>query len=92
MSSNRTDRSVPRKNARNERKYRDRRISNGRRLIRRRHYSVRPGDIVEYDGQMYTVIGVQSKGAYISVYGRTPIPTAKAKIVRHVGGWGKPVD
>ena len=87
LSCNRTDRSVPRNNSQNERCFRGEKVAKGKRLIRRQRYAIRPGDIVEFSGESYTVIGVQNKGAYISVVGRTPIPARDTNVIIHAGSW-----
>jgi len=49
------------------RKYRGLKKSPGRRQIRRQRYSIRPHDIVEFDGSIYKAVGVQNKGAYLKM-------------------------
>lgn len=54
-------------NGENLRKYRGLKKSKGRRQVRRQRYSIRPHDIVEFDGSIYKAVGVQNKGAYLKL-------------------------
>ena len=49
------------------RKYRGHKLSKGRRSIRRQRYSIRPGDLVRYEGKIYKAVGVQNKGAALKM-------------------------
>lgn len=44
------------------RKFRAHKISKGRRSIRRQRYSIRPKDVVEYQGKIYKVVGTHGRG------------------------------
>ena len=47
--------------------YRANKIKKGRRVIRRRHYQLRPYDLVDYQNQIWQVKGVQNRGKYIKL-------------------------
>ncbi len=47
--------------------YRGPKKSKGRRQIRRQRYSIRPNDIVNFEGNIYRAVGVQNKGAYLKM-------------------------
>ena len=49
------------------RKFRGHKLSKGRRSIRRQRYSIRPGDLVRYEGKIYKAVGVQNKGAALKM-------------------------
>ncbi|HPT54840.1 MAG TPA: RRXRR domain-containing protein [Fervidobacterium sp.] len=53
--------------AENLRKYRGAKVSKGRRNIRKQRYEYQPKDIVIFEGEKYTVQGVQNKGEYIKL-------------------------
>jgi hypothetical protein len=54
-------------NGENLKQYRGKKVSNGRRNIRKQKYTYQPNDLVKYDGIIYTVKGVQNKGKYIAL-------------------------
>lgn len=89
LGCNRTGRSIPRKNPQNERIYRGEKVSKGRISTRRKHYQLRPGDMVLFDGKKYVVKGMQNGGAYVSLEGRTPVSIQRVTPYRHTGGWIK---
>ena len=57
----------------------------GRRSIRNRHYQYHPHDIIWYSGRRYNVKGIQNKGDYIAVEGRTPVQEKKVHIHKYAG-------
>ena len=89
LGCNRTDRSIPRNNPQNERIYRGEKVSKGRVSTRRKHYQLRPGDTVLFEGRKYTVKGMQNNGTYVSLEGRSPVSIKKVRIYYHTGGWIK---
>ena len=89
LGCNRTDRSIPRNNPQNERIYRGEKVSSGRISTRRKHYQLRPGDTVLFEGRKYIVKGMQNSGTYVSLEGRTPVAIKRVKPYHHTGGWIK---
>lgn len=90
LSCNRTNRREPRNSPKNERIYRGEKVSSGRRSIRKKRYSLRPGDSVLYEGKKYKVIGIQNNGDYVKLDGLPkPVKTQRVQIIRHIGGWEK---
>ena len=87
LSCNRTNRREPRVSDKSLRPFRGQKISDGKRVIRRQRYTLQPGDIVAFEGQKYKVKGIQNKGLYVAVEGRTPIAVYKVAIVSHANGW-----
>ena len=67
LSCGRTNRSESRHSEKNLRIYREQKVSNGRRVIRRRHYAIRPGDIVVVDSRKHRAKGVQHNGMYVAL-------------------------
>ena len=89
LGCNRTGRSIPRKNPQNERIYRGEKVSKGRISTRRKHYQLRPGDMVLFEGRKYVVKGMQNGGDYVSLEGRTPVSIKRVTPYHHTGGWIK---
>ena len=87
LSCNRTNSREPRVSDKSLRPFRGQKVSKGRRSIRRQRYALQPGDIIAFYGQRYKVKGVQNKGAYVAVEGRTPIAVKKVAVVSRVNGW-----
>lgn len=89
LGCNRTGRSIPRNNPQNERIYRGEKVSKGRTSTRWKHYQLRPGDMVLFEGRKYVVKGMQNGGTYVSLEGRTPVAVKKVIPCCHTGGWIK---
>lgn len=88
LSCGRTNRRESRCSSKNERIYRGKRISKGRRSIRRRRYELRPGDIVLFNNNKHRVFGVQNNGAYTKLEGLTKVVRSSLLTPhRHMGGW-----
>lgn len=72
----------------NLRKYRGEKLSKGRRSIRYTRYRLRPGDIVLYQGNKYTVKGCQHYGQYVALDGVAKAPRTDAvKLYSCCGGY-----
>ena len=87
LGCNRTNRSVPRNNPHNERRYRGPKVSKGRRSIRTQRYPYQPGDVVIYDGRKRVVKGTHNKGASVQLAGGGDVSPKKLVLHHHVGGW-----
>lgn len=87
LGTQRIDRSEPRCSAKSQQMYRGAKVKAGHRSIRKQRYSIQPGDVLLFQGQRYVSKGIQNKGAYVSVDGRSPIATKKCKVLSHCGGW-----
>jgi hypothetical protein len=67
----------------NLRIYRGHKLSSGRRQIRRQRYPWQPGDLVQYEGKVRRVQGMQNKGAYVNLAEvERPVRTDKVEPVR----------
>jgi len=55
------------KSGENLRKYRGKKVSAGRRSIRKQRYFYQPNDLVKYGGAVYTVKGTQNLGKYVAL-------------------------
>jgi len=74
-------------NGPNLRGFRGRKVSKGRRSIRRRRYSFQPGDIVRYQNELYVSKGIQNLGVYIRLGELTkPVKTALVEPYRYAKG------
>ena len=61
-------------NTENLHKYREEKISKGRRSIRKQRYFYQPNDLVKYEGKIYTVKGTQNSGKYAALKGIKKVP------------------
>lgn len=64
-------------NGENLKKYRGEKVSKGQRRIRKTRYPYQPGDLVRYDGQIYTVKGSQNSGKYVALKEIKKVPKAE---------------
>lgn len=87
LSCGRTNRSESRHSEKNLRIYRERKASKGRRVIRRKHYALRPGDTVVTDSGKYRVNGVQHYGMYVELSDGSSISVKKLKKTIHAGSY-----
>ena len=87
LGCNRTSRSTTRSNPQNERIFRGKKVSKGRRSIRTQRYLYQPGDIVIFGGEKRMVKGTHNKGASVQLIGGGDISPRKIKLHHHVGGW-----
>lgn len=55
------------KNGENLKKYRGKKVSKGRRQIRKQRYPIQPHDVVKYNGNFYRAVGIQNKGKYLKM-------------------------
>lgn len=70
----------------NQHRYRQLKVSKGRISVRRRHYSIQPGDTVIYEGGKYITKGVQNLGTYLKI-GEKVVPVKKICIHHYAGGY-----
>ena len=90
LSSNRTDRSIPRNNPYNERLFRGCKVKRGYYSIRKKRYPLQPHDTVQYNNKKYKVKGIQNKGDYIALTTNEKslvVKTTKVKLLHRTGGW-----
>ena len=92
LSTNRTDRSIPRNNENNERLFRGCKIQKGRYSIRKKRYPLQPHDTVQYNNKKYKVNGVHCNGQRIILRKEkhdkpVSVKIDKVKLVCHVQGW-----
>ena len=78
------------KDSENLHRYRSKKVSAGKRTIRKQHYAIQPHDIVIYDGRKVEVSGCQHKGKRV-VFLKTKrsVQTSKVKLFKHAGGYFK---
>lgn len=87
LSCGRTNRKISRHTKLDERIYRAHKISKGRVSIRKRHYSLRPGDKVLYDGKVYFVAGMQGNGASVKLTNGKAYSLKKVRLLQHCNAW-----
>lgn len=86
LSCGRTNRSETRNSDKNERMYRGQRIRKGFRSIRRNHYKIGSGDIIQFEGKKYEVVGCISNGTNLKLKDTKKCPNInKVKILRKEG-------
>ena len=89
LGCERTNRTVPRNNSANLRIYRGKKLSKGKRTIRTKRYSLRPNDLIYFEGKKYKVIGVQNNGSYVKLSNNKAVNISKVKLIYHSNGWSK---
>ncbi|MDD6422604.1 MAG: hypothetical protein PUF83_06025, partial [Intestinibaculum porci] len=87
LSCGRTARSESRHSEKNLRVFREWKVSKGRRVIRRSHYTLRPGDTVVIGGEKHRAKGVHNKGTYVVTDAKKSVPVKKVEKIIHVGGY-----
>lgn len=87
LSCNRTNRRESRKSDKNERSYRAQKVSKGRISTRKKHYSIRPGDFILFEGKKYSLKGIQNNGTYVKLENDKIVSTNRTKVVFHTNGW-----
>lgn len=92
LGCERTKRSVPRNNSQSLTKYRGKKVSNGKRVIRTQRYDIRPGDVIQYKGKQYPAKGVHNNGTRVLIpWDKKPksVAITNIKVLCHVGAWKK---
>lgn len=87
LSCGRTNRKISRHTELDEHIYRAHKISKGRVSIRKRHYSLRPGDKVLYDEKVYFVAGMQGNGASVKLTNGKAYSLKKVRLLQHCNAW-----
>ncbi len=87
LGCNRTNRSVPRNNTNNLRRFRGITKSKGRVSIRTRRYAIQPGDLVEYRGSITAAEGVHCNGSRVMLDTGKSVRIADIVIKKRTGGW-----
>ena len=87
LSCNRTNRKVPRNNADNLRKFRLRKVNKGKYVIRKQHYSIRPGDVTIINNKKYKVKGTHNEGKRIVTTDNKEKYVKNITKIIHCGGW-----
>lgn len=90
LGSERTNRREPRVSDKSLRKYRGKKVSKGRRQIRKVRYPIQNGDIVFYNGKKYVSRGTGNYGKYVLLTGvNKKIKASEITILYHLNGWVK---
>ena len=95
LGCNRTKRDIPRDNPNNLRVYRQKKVSKGKRRIRRQRYDIRPYDKIMHKGAKYAVKSIQNCGACLSLYDipkeiKPQYPSVnRINFLYHANGWAR---
>lgn len=89
LSCGRTNRRESRCTDKNERIYRSRKLSAGRRQIRTIHYTIQPGTKLWYTGRKHTAKGVHCKGTRVILEDGKSVAISKTTVVCQPHGWLK---
>ena len=89
LSCNCTNRSESRVSEKSFRQYRGKKISKGKRLIRKQRYTIQPGDVLLFNGQRIAAKGTHNCGKSIMLSNSKSVSANKLKLLYHVGGWQK---
>ena len=88
LSCGRTNRSEPRNSPKNERIFRGRKASAGKRSVRTKRYSIQAGDIVLYKGKRYVSRGCHCYGTRVMLSSvNQSVNVSSVRVVKHIGGW-----
>ena len=87
LSCGRTNRSMPRNNPLNERKYRCNKVSKGKRVIRKNRYMIQPGTVLAYNRARYKAKGVHCNGSRVVLDTGKSVALENVTVVKYVGGW-----
>lgn len=67
--------------------YRGEKVSKGKKNIRQNCYSIRPGDILIYDGSKFAAKGVHCNGSRVILSNGKSVAISKTTCVYHTGAW-----
>ena len=87
LSCGRTNRSESRHGEKNQRVFRGKKVSKGRRSIRRQRYIYQPGDRVLFKGKRHVVKGTHCNGTRVLLDNKQSIAIGDLRILFHAGGW-----
>ena len=87
LGCNRINRREPRMSDKNERIFRGRKISAGKRVIRRTHYRIQPGTILQVGKQRYLAKGIHCGGSRVMLDNGKSVAVHTATIVRYPDAW-----
>lgn len=88
LGCERTNRRESRISDKSLRKFRGQKIKNGSRSIRRKRYSIRPGDLLLVNGQRCHTQGVHSNGSRVIIRETCKsISISNVEVIKHVSGW-----
>lgn len=67
--------------------YRKQRISPGKRTIRKNHYLIQPGTILNFEGRRYVAKGVHCNGARVILDNGKSVAVKNVTIIKYSSGW-----
>ena len=87
LGCNRVNRREPRMSEKNERIFRGRKTSAGKRVIRRTHYRIQPGTILRVGKQKYLAKGIHCGGLRVILDNGKSVDIRTVKVVRYPDAW-----
>ena len=87
LSCGRTKRCELRHSGKDLRIFRGHKVSKGRRQVRRKRYSIRPGTVLLYEGAKLPAKGVHCGGARVILCTGKSVAVGKVKVVSFPGAW-----
>ena len=87
LGCNRTNRREPRMSDKNERVFRGPKVSAGKRVIRRAHYHIQPGTILQAGRQRHLAKGVHCGGSRVILDNGKSVAIHTVKVVSYPGAW-----
>ena len=68
-------------------RYRKRKVSSGKRVIRIRHYRIQPGTVLSFEGKRHTAKGIHCNGTRVILENGKSVSVSKVTIIKYSGGW-----
>ena len=87
LGCNRTNRREPRMSDKNERCFRGQKTAKGKRVIRTRHYRIKPGTILVVDGNQVIAKGIHCNGTRVMLETGKSVSLKEVQVKRYPGGW-----
>jgi len=87
LGCERTNRREPRNSEKSLRKYRGKKVSAGKRAIRKQRYDLRPGDIVLFRSKRIAIKGTHCNGASAILSNGKSVTVKRLCLVSHTGAW-----
>ena len=87
LGCERTNRREPRNSEKSLRKYRGKKVSAGRRAIRKQRYDLRPGDMVLFRSKRIAIKGTHCNGASAILSNGKSVTVKRLCLASHTGAW-----
>ena len=87
LGCQRTNRREPRNSDKSLCMYHGKKVSKGRRPVRKARYSIQPGDVLLFKDKIHAAVGSQQYGRYVVLDNKKSVPAKQVRIIYHAGGW-----